>query len=359
MVCKRTLMVGEETMDAAELIGYLSPTKPRRLRVIENILIGKRTVSTLYWGMRYHQLAWLGYDKQLTRQTMDGHVERLVHDGLLSVTDTNAVLTKKGAERQQVLRQTRYQPKALPVRLTVDLDTFWQRFLLATQVVSEQSYQTRKYYPLQVAWPVKQMIKKWYQQFYSADLSAEFNAVLTRFLKQLAVREATFFSRLLVGHDRPGETLLQLAQQNGLSSSEAHLMLTDLACQFVHFLRAQSDSSVKALLAGLSRQPISESALNTLNRFQAGQALEEIGHQRRLKVSTVKEHLLEAAIMLPVDQFPYEKLLTPQLQNELSDQFATQNLDDWQFNQLSNTQVAFWQFRLFEILRSKQTDDQQ
>ncbi len=64
-------------MDAAQLIIFLSPTAPRRLRVIENILVGKRTVSTLYWGMRYHQLSWLGYEKRLTRKVMDQTVLEL------------------------------------------------------------------------------------------------------------------------------------------------------------------------------------------------------------------------------------------------------------------------------------------
>ncbi|WP_252904391.1 hypothetical protein [Secundilactobacillus silagei] len=45
--------------------------------MIENILVGKRTVSTLYWGMRYHQLSWLGYEKRLTRKVMDQTVLEL------------------------------------------------------------------------------------------------------------------------------------------------------------------------------------------------------------------------------------------------------------------------------------------
>lgn len=354
----QTIKRGLLTMDAKQLITFLSPAAPRRLRVIENILVGKRTVSTLYWGMRYHQLSWLGYEKKLSRRVMDQAVHELKTKGLVDVAATNAQLTAKGAKAQQQIILDSYQPEHLNVRLVIDIDTFWSRLLLATQVVSEQAYQNGQYYPLQVTWTIKQWIKQWFRHFHDTDLKTVFYDFWQSFFAQLPEQQATFMSRLLVGHQRPGETLLQVAQGLSISETEAQVMETDLICQLAKTISQSQTACLNTLLAGLQRPLVSSSAQLTLNSFMAGESLETISGKRSLKLSTVREHLLEAAIMLPKEQFDFQRILTPELVSQMTSRLADTPLDDWQFKQLEDLPVEFWQFRLLEILRSKQTDDQ-
>ncbi|GAX05888.1 hypothetical protein IWT25_01213 [Secundilactobacillus pentosiphilus] len=345
-------------MDAMQLMTFLSPTAPRRLRVIENILVGKRTVSTLYWGMRYQQLSWLGYEKKLTREVMDQAVTELTAKGWVNLVQTNAQLTDQGGAARQKLMQNRYQPRCLNLRLVVDIETFWQRFLLATQVVSEQSYQNYHYYPLQVSWQVKQSVKRWFSRFHEADLSSQFYSFWQHFFRQLPDSQAAFMSRLLVGHQRPGETRLQVARDFGLSEAEAGVMATDLVCQLARAVSQTQLASVNSLLTGLKRSLISTSAQQTLTSFMAGDSLTVISRKRALKLSTVREHLLEAAIMLPKEQFDFQRVLPLKLVTEVQRRFVDTPLDEWQFKQVGDLSIEFWQFRLIEILRSKQTDDQ-
>lgn len=354
---RRLLNGGRSTMDATQLITFLSPTAPRRLRVIENILVGKRTVSTLYWGMRYHQLSWLGYEKGLTRETMNQSVAELNERGWVIVDQTNAQLTDRGAAEQRRVLQSRYQPQYLNVRLVIDVATFWQRLLLATQVVSEQSYQNNQYYPLQVSWQVKQTIKRWFSHYHNSGLQGDFQAFWQTFFTQLPSKQATFMSRLLVGHQQPGETLTQVARDFGLGESEAKLMEVDLICQLAKRVSQTDNGSVHALLSGLKAPLISESAALTLRSFMAGESLQTISQKRALKLSTVREHLLEAAIMLPKEQFNFQRVLQPKLVAQMQDRLGAVPLDEWQFKQVEDLQVEFWQFRLLEILRSKQIDD--
>lgn len=344
-------------MDATQLMRFLSPTSPRRLRVIENILVGKRTVSTLYWGMRYHQLSWLGYEKKLSREVMDQAVHNLQTEGLITVEQTNAQLTQQGAVKQQKLLQKSYQPRHLNVRLVVDVETFWQRLLLATQVVSEQSYQNRQYYPLQTSWQVKQTIKRWFRQFHGTDLQTVFYNFWHDVFTDLPSDQASFMSRLLVGHERPGDTLQQVSRDFQMSETEARLMEIDLICQLAKLVSQTANSSINALLAGLNHSLVSASADQTLRSFMAGESLETISRKRSLKLSTVREHLLEAAIMLPKEQFNYQRILTPELVAQLESRLNGFPLDEWQFKQVEGLPVDFWQFRLLEILRSKQADD--
>lgn len=344
-------------MDAVQLMTFLSPAAPRRLRVIENIMVGKRTVSTLYWGMRYHQLPWLGYEKGLTREDMDHAVLELKKRGWVTIEQTNAQLTDQGAAEQQRLLKSRYQPQHFNVRLVIDVATFWQRLLLATQVVSEQSYQNNQYYPLQTSWQIKQWIKRWFSRFHGNDLQTNFHQFWQRFFTQLPDAQATFISRLLVGHRRPGETLAQTARDFDLGESEAKMMEVDLICQLAQAASQTEINSIHALLAGLKTPLISDSACLTLQHFMAGESLQTISQKRSLKLSTVREHLLEAAIMLPKEQFDFQRVLQPELMTQMASRLENIPLDEWQFKQVEDLPVEFWQFRLLEILRSKQTDD--
>lgn len=347
-------------MDEEQLIEWLSPTVARRLRVVENVLVGKRSVSTLYWGMRYQRLDWLGYDRQVTRQKMDQAVASLVDQQLITVTDNQARLTPTGQTTQATLLTTRYQPQAFKIRLTVDVATFWQRLLLVVQVVSEASYQERHYYPLQMPWAVKQFVKRWYQRYRTTNLSTEFQTTLEQFLGTQDDQLAVIFSQSLSGHEQPGTTLAQLTRLTGRTPAELMRIRVDLTCLFVQWLQqptTNASSAVVALLAGLEQSPVSQSALETLSAFNQGVQLAEISQKRRLKPSTVREHLLEAAIFLPVTAVDYQRALPDALMATMTTRFEGQALDDWQFDQVSDLQLEFWQFRLFEILRSKVAND--
>lgn len=249
--------------------------------------------------MRYQRLDWLGYDRQVTRQQMDQAVASLVDQQLITVADNQASLTPAGQTTQATLLATRYQPQAFATRLTVDVATFWQRLLLAVQVVSEASYQERHYYPLQMPWAVKQFVKRWYQRYRTTNLSTEFKTTLEQFLRTQNDQLAVIFSQSLSGHEQPGTTIVQLVRLTGRTSAELMRIRVDLTCLFVQWLQqptTNASSAVVALLVGLEQSPVSQSALETLSAFNQGGQLAEISQKRRLKPSTVREHLLEAAI---------------------------------------------------------------
>lgn len=347
-------------MDEEQLMEWLSATSPRRIRVIENVLVGKRSVSTLYWGMRYQRLDWLGYDRQVTRQEMDRAVASLVDQQFVTVADNQATLTAAGQAAKAKLLTTRYQPRAFATRLTVDVATFWQRLLLAVQVVSEASYHERHYYPLQMPWAIKQFIKRWYQRFRTSDLSTTFQTTLEQFLAEQDDQLAVIFSQSLSGHQQPGTTLAQLTRLTGRTTAELMRIRVDLTCLLVQWLQQSTSErlpAINALLVGLEQSPVSQSAQETLSAFNQGRSLTAISEARRLKPSTVREHLLEAAIFLPITAVDYQRALPGKLMATLTTRFEGQALDDWQYDQISDLKLEFWQFRLFEILRSKETND--
>ena len=69
------------------ILRFFSYHQPRRIRVIENLLVSRRTVANLFWGQQYGLLNWLGADRQLQRADYDALLRRLVAKKLIVIDD--------------------------------------------------------------------------------------------------------------------------------------------------------------------------------------------------------------------------------------------------------------------------------
>jgi uncharacterized protein YpbB len=134
---------------------------------------------------------------------------------------------------------------------------------------------------------------------------------------------------------------------------ETGLMRTDVSCQWVRWLQAHPDDPLWPLLAPLVQSsPVSKSAQQTYQAFTQTHALTKIATARKLKLSTVREHLLEVAIWLP--SFPFTTVLDAQVIETLTRCFAGQpEIASWSFQdaQAALPELDFFEFRLFQIMR--------
>jgi len=100
---------------------------------------------------------------------------------------------------------------------------------------------------------------------------------------------------------------------------------------------------------------ISQSAWQTYQTFLQQPDVQVIALQRKLKLSTVREHLLETAILMP--DFPFERLLSSAVVTQLTTIFQEQSdVASWQFQQAQDQlpELDFFWFRLFQIMRCRQ-----
>lgn len=146
------------------LLMLLSAKQLRRIRVVENILHNRRTVTTLFWGMRYQILPWLGSDRQLQRNTFDAAINQLVATRLAQIDQSQILLTDAGSQAKAKFEQQHYQPEFQRFYLLADLDKVEQRLLLAGQVLSEYSYHNKNYAPLSFDEDDLQTVKQWFHQ---------------------------------------------------------------------------------------------------------------------------------------------------------------------------------------------------
>lgn len=334
-------------------------TTPRRAKGILNVLRGRRTVSTLFAGLTAGCLDWLDSWHGVDLETLMTAVTALETAGLLvSTTEGSWQLTVVGQARQQELQTTLYQPQALRVFQTVDVRRFEQVSQLALQVVSEGAHAEKRYYPVTTDPGVQATVKQWLRMSRQpmVERGQQLHEDLTAFLTTLTPELATIFVAGLTGYQLPGRTDQQLATQFERQLMEIQLIRKDLTCQWIQWLRHHQTEPLWPLLAPLIQATaISQSAWQTYQTFLQQPDIQLIARQRKLKLSTVREHLLETAILMP--EFPFERLLSTALITQLTVIFENQSdIASWRFQQVQDhlPELDFFWFRLYQIMQCRQ-----
>lgn len=344
------LRKGGTAVDPVDLGQLLSDQQDRRIRVIENLLRGKKTVSTLYWGQRYQLLPLLNLAKHLTREELDVAVAAVVHNGWATVDDDQKTLRLTAVGVSQLAAVPYYRPVTVTQWPNLDLAAARQRLLLAIQVTSQYAHSTSRYYPLATNQPTRQAVRQWFHRTKSPQLAAAMRDALTQSLQQLPQQTAEVVVDQLTGVDQPGLTLTQLATQTKETVWEIRLRQLDGVTQIASDAR-QPRHPLHDLLAPMWRLPVARSAQETLAAVESSGDLQRIADQRQVKLSTVREHLLEAAIMLPLADFPYEVVLPATIRTAFS-AVLTGDVDTWQYTALPESlqaQYDFFYFRLYAI----------
>ncbi|CAI2600914.1 hypothetical protein AKUG0406_07900 [Apilactobacillus kunkeei] len=337
------------------LLLLLSSTQPRRIKLIQNLLNGKRTVSTLFWAMRYGILQYSAILKTYDLNSINEAIKKLIVDGLAEQVDEfQYQLTTKGQIKKDSVKESFYILQNTSYQYDYDVNEFKARILLAIQSVSEYSYQNKNYYPVKTDMKSSMIVKRWFIQN-KVEIVSRLEDYLTKYLSQVDEKKANIIAQQMIGHDVYGMTNGQLADSMGVSNVEAFFMEYDGWVDFINYIINDDDQLLLPLINDVRTLKMNHHAIQTYNQFVSGNTLDQIANNLSVKLSTVREHLLEMAIWLPESKFPYAKIVSAEDEKTLRQAFDNQPIDDWQFRQISeSTDINFFEFRIYQILRSKQ-----
>lgn len=337
------------------LLLLLSSTQPRRIKLIQNLLNGKRTVSTLFWAMRYGILQYSAILKTYDLNSINGAIKKLIVDGLAEQVDEfQYQLTTKGQIKKDSVKESFYILQNTSYQYDYDVNEFKARILLAIQSVSEYSYQNKNYYPVKTDMKSSMIVKRWFIQN-KVEIVSRLEDYLTKYLSQVDEKKANIIAQQMIGHDVYGMTNGQLADSMGVSNVEAFFMEYDGWVDFINYIINDDDQLLLPLINDVRTLKMNHHAIQTYKQFVSGNTLDQIANNLSVKLSTVREHLLEMAIWLPESKFPYAKIVSAEDEKTLRQAFDNQPIDDWQFRQISeSTDINFFEFRIYQILRSKQ-----
>ncbi|GAF39126.1 hypothetical protein JCM14202_969 [Agrilactobacillus composti DSM 18527 = JCM 14202] len=181
---------------------------------------------------------------------------------------------------------------------------------LAIQVISEYHHGQKHYIPGTTNYLLQQRVRQWFQQVkHYPQLSQQLVQELTRWLTALPADQADFVAQNFQGYQF-GFQQSELADKTPLSGYSQQLVQLDALALLLQYLAQQPQAFPllgQLLIPDQWVQPIlSYSANLTYQAFMAGQSLKQIGYKRRLKDSTIREHILEVALLMP--GFDFEQL---------------------------------------------------
>lgn len=341
-------------MNEKKWLLFFSNTQPRRSAVIRQVLGNKRTVSSLYWGMQYHLLDWLNVEPELNEKQFDLQINNLRKAKYLVAAPKGLVLSETGTIQKESYQKKNYIITEPSLFQHINERQWIELLPLVIQVISELSYHNHHYYVVGSSIRAQFFFKSWYQTIVNKDeLAKVLKQLLNCFLAHFSQEEANVFMVFFSGHGIIGKTAEQVAVLLPHFSREDVISLwRDLSTQFAFFL-LKEDSVFRQLVIPLNTtEKLSKSTLITYQMFNENQGLEQIAKKRNLKVSTIKEHLLESAILR--DDFAYSRLITVNDYAILKGAFSGVAID-WNYEQLDN-RIEFFKFRLFQIERSKKIE---
>lgn len=331
-----------------KLLRFFSYHQPRRIRVIENTLKSRRTVATLFWARQYGILEWLGAYRFLTRQDYDQTINGLVNDGLLMIDDQlQAKLTEKGASQLKKEESNLYTPSFYDWYWLANTQRIMQRLFLAIQVVSEYSYGQRKYVPLAISYGEMLAVKQWFRQNFRQNIVNELYSDLHRLgsaLENEDPRLATDLFNVMIGHNYSGWTVNQAGADLNIGLDDVQFLRHDEMLAVSAYARNFPGPLQQLFLPLFNESPLNRSAQITFDLYVKGLSIEQIAQQRRLKQNTIKEHLLEAAVLIP-NKLNWDALLPADKRVALG-KFYQGDPTSWEFNE---DKATFYEYRLYQI----------
>lgn len=332
--------------------------QPRRQRVIFGLLTNHLTVSTAFNGLAYQLLALINLHPQLTKEQYDQMLRQLVEQNAIQEIEPGMFLkTEQGSIIFQQAKLLHYYPECFIQSGHANIIDFRNAFLLANQVISEHSFKNKKYYPVLNNLILRDLVKQWFQVQKQTDLIFNWVQELQNFLKTLPEMDANRLANTWTGHQQPGLRPDQLMFPATWNEADIYYWEIDQYAKMAQYLEQVGEQqSLKQLWQPFTKtQHLSSSMWQTYQVYTQKMSIERISKIRNLKIGTVREHLLSAAVFMPLDQFNYQLLLTPPLISYFEEHLQG-SPESWAFQsvRLTGDPDEFFYFRLYQIQQVKQ-----
>lgn len=225
--------------------------------------------------------------------------------------------------------------------------------IFVTQVLSEYSYRNKHYVPYLSSLDDQNSTKKWLtkQKRPMNKLSTDWYEEINTLLQSLPPVRSNFIAGHFVGHDYSGSTSRQLQDAFNLNPEHYSIKLNQLSYQI-----GQLDEKRYPLLRSLWNhthadcdEGLSHSARVSKQLLEKGMDLSVVAAQRKLKLNTIKEHILECVL---IAEWPYfKRYITETHYVDLKEVFEANGEISYSEAKQHINDLDFFTFRLIEIER--------
>lgn len=286
----------------------------RTVSGIYNLLTGKRSSQTMQDAKGYQIHGYFGVYPNLTRTQLESHIHGFEKEGLISIKKSFPFLTSLGKDRL-----TNYNGPTLQYfqgMVWHDVIPIYEgRIHLLVQTMTNWKAGIQNYVPIVDDAHVQKWVKTVFRNF-REKLPALLEALFEEIYHLLHLHsrlEAELFTHRLTGGGVIGMTTAQLREDFDLHHEDVVILLHHT----MYYLFTKSKENKKEFpvlhlcTKGLdATHLITQSARKTFQYIQQGLTMEEIITVRNLKKSTIQDHIVEAALVIPgfsLDPFLSEK----------------------------------------------------
>lgn len=328
---------------------YQEPTNTGQ---VHNVLTGRSTPSILYLTEIKNWKHLYGILPRLSRHLIDNVQDQFVFNKLVDSIDSDGnkyQLTPLAKKLLEDFFKEEFVPKKISSFMAYDLRSdFWLLVCFFSQVVSEKAYKNTHYTPLKKDITSQLFLKDLIRR--EKDFDNKWIKEQIAILKCLDSLTADFLANTLLGHGVNASTLNQLARSLEIHKDQVYVKRFAAIYDYFDIINSQDHPlHQKILNFSMKNQGygLTSSALDTLELLQSGYNLNQISLRKRIKLSTVKEHILEIAFKLP--QINLSQLIPSNKKQEILTYFKTSQ--DWQYRNAKEgiTDLEFYHYRLVEL----------
>jgi uncharacterized protein YpbB len=276
----------------------------RSSSAIFHLLKGKQTAQTIQDGYIYHVHPFFKVGSYLTREEANHIIDSLKSNGLIMEEQTKCWLSEKGEAELRRLEERYTLPEGLNGWLVGSVsEVFWQRLALVIQTLSHLVHEVKQYITL----TSDRLLLDWGKQFF---LTSPYNRteLAERLYQELykLIETRPLIERILLVHRLSGY------KKEGVSLDQFVYLLEKEKVELIFILKAALHGCVTTLRQDPLRFPLlslllekqevgrmTKSAEETFYWFKRGLDVQQMATKRKLKPSTIQDHLVEIARVCP------------------------------------------------------------
>ena len=274
----------------------------RTIYSVYHLLKGKKSSQTIQDTHLFHLQPFYQSYTHLSRHELEQLVETLLSDGLLAKSsDHRYQVTTYGEQRlKNALSGKPIPPFLNGWKYQRTAEIFWERLSLSIQVISHLQKNDSKYMPIQRKAETLQWIKQFLKQnkLSRENLGLKLYSELVDILDSETTIEPELLVTRLSGYRSIGLTSIQVAKNRNMESVYYHYQFLNI----LHFLIGQIEAKelqfpiLAQFLDHSKKTNLTFSTEKTYALLKQGYSVTDIAAIRKLKKSTIEDHLVELAL---------------------------------------------------------------
>lgn len=347
-------------MDKTLLMDYINYLISEQTSVKMNQLIlisaGKRTPSNLFLAEKNRLQALFNAEYDVHLDEWESILHKLVEKKYLQETEGLYTGTTQGEyRREKFLEENTIFTEVSSLEFSQTRKVFWGWFVFVSQVLSEIAFENSRYIPYSSNKEEQLRVKYWLKNQGKSvrELRKLWAEEFTAYMHDLPEVYRYLLIDQLVGFNKEGLTNRQLSEKYDLSAVELSIVMNHLMHLMIstHY---NSDSLIGSLIKEVhqaNNNGLSQSAAVTLGLINKKWTIKAISAKRKIKLNTVKEHVLE--IVLVTQKLQSSFFIPEDVYRDLNGLFELNPSLSYKEARLALQECEFFWYRLIEIERMR------